>query len=423
MRISRYLVLISLAGMLLFSLASTAAVNVDCVEGCASRGDNRTVNLLVLEDSADSIVLEWVSDASPAKDDHFVQLYAGNPLLADVIPSQGAVEFTEEDGLWKHTRRFNVSELGRGTFLAILVRDEGSNEQILDWRSFRLLRESERDKQKKIEITGGNWSVDLQPVLLQVKSGHGELPYSTGGDDRVWWPMQGGEGDVSDADIDGENNGVAGIGVQVSTPWQAREGWRNKLISNLSGVEGHVSKFGELIWNEVPDRELRIGADNVRIDVRHYYSVVTLHTNASVKVISERDLGKRGRKRYFTHETSAALKPAIHPRFWASYSRREYSADNTLLELLQNQNQGSTVPGLAAIQTVDGDGGSAVYRVGIAAAVRPWELESVAAPAGFIAGFVGLDVVAARAGLGAVRTAASADDSSQLVCNIIRCDS
>lgn len=410
--------ILALFGWLLSSTAH-ANVTVTCLD-CGERGDDRTINLLVLEPGATSITLEWMTNNNPSDAESQIRLYAGNPEFTDSVPDLGIVDFETAGDAWRYARPFDVDELGRGTFLTVLVRESGNRRQILDWTTHRLITRAEIERQREIRTSGGNWSVDITPALLQVSSGHGQLPRSTGGDERVWWPLWATEGNISDADLDGEDTGVAGIGVQVSTPWHARENWRDSIVEKLTGVEGHTTKFGALRWVEMPDQELRLGDERV-IDVRHYYTIVTLHTNASVRAFSAKDVGRGGSKRYFSHETSANLKPPPDPRFWSSYSRRDHSADDSLLTLLREQNAAGSVPGLAEIQTVDGDGGSTVYRVGLVASVRPWHVSSDEPVDGFVAGFVGIDLVAARAGLGSVRIREEGDGS--LICPLLRCDS
>ncbi|HEX5789115.1 MAG TPA: hypothetical protein VFY03_13110 [Woeseiaceae bacterium] len=422
-RLAVLLLLPALAATL--SSTALAAIAVACRD-CGEQADDRTVNLLVVPVDSTAIELAWTSDSDPAGDEATIRLYAGNPTFTDAIPDRGTVAFEAQGGKWVLSRSFTVAELGRGTFLTILVREDGNRREILDWRAHRVTTEAELAQQRDIRTSGGNWSVDITPALLQVTSGHGELPRSTGGDERAWWSLWATDGNISDADLDGADSGVAGIGVQVSTPWHARENWRDSIVGNLSGVQGHTTKFGELKWVELPDREINLGPGAEPVDIRHYYTIVTLHTNASVRTFSARDLGRGGNRRYFSHETSASLKPPPDPRFWSSYSRRDHGADPVLLDLLQRQVAASSVPGLPDIQVVDGDGGSAIYRVGLVASARPWEVEAAAAgdpPAGgFVAGFVGVDLIAARAGLGRVRVGDTGDGDG-VFCALIRCDS
>ena len=127
---------------------------------------------------------------------------------------------------------------------------------------------------------------------------------------------------------------------------------------------------------------------------------------------------------YFSHETSARLKHTDDPRFWASYSQREYSADQRLLSMLHRHvARVGTVPGLGMVQQDDGDGGAATYTAGFYATVHPWESPAGQGNTRVSAGFIGLDVVAARAGIGGLVTEGSAGTSSleRIWCQVIRC--
>jgi hypothetical protein len=80
------------------------------------------------------------------------------------------------------------------------------------------------------------------------------------------------------------------------------------------------------------------------------------------------------------------------------------------------------VPGLGPLQKDDGDGGSATYRAGFIADVKPWEPEIGGAKTR--AGFISLDLVAARAGYGGIVTRGSSAQSEieRAFCQVIRCD-
>jgi hypothetical protein len=240
----------------------------------------------------------------------------------------------------------------------------------------------------------------------------------------VWWSLSRLGGDSADLDLDGEANGIPGLGVQVSTPWEAGVGqtdWKQKVLDRLTGVQGHTVRFEDLRWVEAPERKLEGG-----LKLAHYYTLVTLYTNASVRSFDKKEVGGGGLftdPTYYSHETTARIKHTRDVRFWASYSRREYGADGRLLELLRGQVQKSkSVPGLGLVQTDDGDGGSIVYRVGFVARARPWETPAPG-QAPLAAGFVGLDVVAARAGIGGVETQGTAGlgDLQKAWCQVVRC--
>ncbi len=400
-----------------------AQLQVECVQGCLPRGEDQTVDLLLRSDESEPVTIRWSFFEDPAPGESTVTLYAGNPSIQDAISQRGVLDFANEDGTWRASRSFGGEELGRGTFLTVLTRKRGSAEKIVDWRAFRLLTAAEQQAEQDVPDPVGNWSLDVTPWVLQVGSGRGDLPRSRGGDQRVWWSLADSEGDYTDLDLDGEQTGVAGLGVQVSTPWHAGagdSGWKQLILDKLEGVEGHTVRFGDMEWIERPPRELDLGKDADPVLLRQYYTVVTLYTAATIRTFDGKEVegGSRGRT-YFSHETSARLKHPRDPRFWASYSLREYGADRHLLEMLQQDQHDGTVHGLGRVQKDDGDGGVAVYSVGFLARVRPWQEQE----GGLRAGFVGLDVVAARAGYGGVVTQGSSGESDlkQALCKVIRC--
>lgn len=425
---------------LLAASASAKAqdLSVRCERGCTDPGSNRSLNLLMREDSSIPITIAWESSRDPAADHRQILLYAGNPEGQDSIPARGRLEFREDAGIWRASREFQPAELGRGTFLAVVTArpqdagedPRGENERILDWRAFRLLTLAEARARIEGPPPPSGYSITVTPALLQVRTGHGNLPRSQNGDATVWWSLLGSEGNTADLELDGESNGVPGLGVQVSTPWETRAGqeWKASVLEHVTGIEGHTIRFDGLEWNEAPDRAVQLG-DVGPIYLRHYYTAITLHTVASVKSFSKDEiLGGTPlllRPTYFSHETSARLKDPGDPRLWASYSRREYGADRRLLAMLQKQidSQGR-IPGLVGIQGNDGDGGSPTYAVGFYVAVQPWE-ETGAPSHGtlFRAGIVGVDVVAVRAGVGGLssRGSGGAGALGDVWCRVIRC--
>lgn len=380
---------------------------VECTDGCtAVPPTERTPNLLLVADEQPDIELTWTSTTAPAEGESF-RLRAGNPVVKDNLGDLGALNLTASDGRWSASRRFRLADLGHGTFIAATLSKRGSKESIADWHVFRLLRHSELDQQEAgAQITGG-LSIDLTREFLQVSTGHGELPSHTGGDERIWWPIPASYSGV-DVDLDGENTGVPGITITPSAPWESRgNDWRRDAIDHLPDVVGHFVDFDEPWFNESPDREINVGGDVGTVLIKHYYSAVTLFTNATATVLSAQDLGQRGNKRYFAHETTANFRQLADPRLWSSYSRREYSADTLLLGLIgESIDSRGLVPGLGDVQQDDGDGGSAIYRVGFRARVAPWAVPDT--HTAFRAGFVHVDVVAVRTGVGDVKTSGNA---------------
>ena len=415
-----------------------AEIRVDCVQGCEAPGANQSVNLLLRKTESVPVVIRWATNENPQAEGSILTLYAGNPTMQAAIPDRGAVTFSATtQGEWEATRQFPGTELGRGTFLAVVTQrpkgseqdGSGKDESIVDWRAFRLLTTAEQRRKEQGPPPGGAGSVIVTPALLRVSSGHGELPPARGGDKQAWWSLADMEGDTSDLDPDGREVGVPGLTIQVSTPWHssATENWKDTVQQKLTGVNGHQVHFGDIEWYEQPDRTITLGAGQQTLEVRHYYTVVTLFTNATVKSFDDKEVGANHwflSPTYFSHETSARLKHPDDPRFWASYSLREYSADQRLLGILQRHvARVGTVPGLGIVQRSNGDGGVSLYTAGFYATVHPWESAAESGPKSARAGFVGLDVRAARAGIGRLVTEGSAGTSTleRVWCQVIRC--
>jgi hypothetical protein len=425
--------------LLIVPCIAWADIMAECTRGCEDRDANRSVNLILRRAGDAPVTITWRSPKDPAEGDRIILFYAGNPSMQDAIPRRTPLVFRKEGNEWRASAEFSGAELGRGTFLTVVTSrprngsesPDGENEEVLDWRAFRLLTIDEKTKKEQGPKPGSAWSVTITPALLQAQSGHGLLPPFEGGDQRPWWSFVELEGNVTDLDLDGDFAGIPGIGIQVSTPWHTRDGedWKQKIREKLTGVEGHKVRFGDLEWFERPDREADLGSKVTTIFLRHYYTVITMYTNASVKSFNKQEVGASHwflNPTYFSHETSARLKHTDEPRFWASYSRREYSADKRLLAILQRQvKEQGRVPGLLGVQVDTGDGGEPTYTVGFYAQVRPWEIPGQESKTKkFRAGLVGVDVVAARGGIGGLVTQGSAGESSleQVWCKVIRCN-
>lgn len=400
---------------------------------CLDAGGDRSANLVVRKDVSTPVTFAWDLPSDPTAGKRTVRLFAGNPERSDALEDYGALAFAPFEGRWRARLEFPGSALGRGTFVLVALSQGKDHEEILDWRTLRLVTSDELEAQRACATPGAAWGVTVEPTLLSVQTGHGALPRSDGERERVWWCFAGRE-DTSDLDLDGAYNGAPGLGVHVSSVWQTREeDLADRLRDAFGGAQGHRVHFGELAWIERPDTDV-VMKDRRRVVLRHFYTIVTLHTSASVRAFGADQVGSEvnpllsffGKKpRYFAHETSARLRHPDDPRFWASYDEREMGADPGRLRLLRRKvQQGTGIPGMPGIQTVDGDGGDTTYTVGFHVRVRPWdEPDEEVEKERFRAGLVAVDIVAARAGIGGLRTAGSGADSAveRAWCQVTRC--
>jgi hypothetical protein len=400
---------------------------------CLDSGGDRSANLVVRKDVSTPVTFAWDTPSDPTAGKRVVRLFAGNPGKADALKDYGALAFAPSGTGWRAKLEIPGSELGRGTFVLVALSQGKDHEEILDWRTLRLLTSEELEGQKACATPGSAWGVTVDPTLLSVQTAHGALPRSDGEKDRVWWCFAGRE-DTTDLDLDGAYNGAPGLGVHVSSVWETRkEDLGDRIRDAFGGAQGHQVHFGELAWIERPDTEVEL-KDHRPVMLRHFYTIVTLHTAASVRAFGPEQVGSemnffvslfKKKPRYFAHETSARIRHPDDPRFWASYDEREMGADPGRLRLLQRRvEQGRGIPGMPGIQTEDGDGGDTTYTVGFYVQVRPWDEPGEEVPKEkYTAGLVSADIVAARAGIGGLRTAGSGADSAleRAWCQVTRC--
>ncbi len=401
---------------------------------CLDPAGDRSANLVVRREVSTPVTFAWDAPSDPSAGGRIVRLYAGNPTKSDALKDYGALAFAPSGTGFRAKLQVPGAELGRGTFVLVALAQGKDYEEILDWRTLRLLTSEELEAQKTCaRRTGSAWGVTVDPTLLSVQTAHGALPRSDGDKDRVWWCFADRE-DTSDLDLDGAYNGAPGIGVHVSSVWETRkEDLGDKIANAFGDAQGHRVHFGELEWIERPDTEVAL-KDRRPVMLRHFYTVVTLHTSASVRAFGPEQVGSevpwyaapfKSKPRYFAHETSARIRHPNDPRFWASYDEREMGADPGRLKLLARRvAQGKGIPGMPGIQTEDGDGGDTTYTVGFHVLVRPWDEQGEDVPKErYRGGIVAVDIVAARAGIGGVRTVGSGADSAleRAWCQVTRC--
>lgn len=417
--------------------AAQAGLEVTCLD-CVSIPEARTPELLARRDASSPLTLRWRSPSNPADSGKVVLLYAGDPRKEDALRERQPLQFTVgADGQWEATYRFEAHELGGETLLTVVTtrsvkdkrQDDGENEKILDWRASRprTLDQLKRHAEPPEPPSGS--SVTVAPALLRADTAaRGPLPRFVGPPQQVvWWPLP--KERREDVDLDGDATGIPGLSIQVSEPWHNDEtNWLDELNTKFKNLAGHEVQLSDWKSLSVPDRKINL-TDRLGpvYYLRTFYTVITLHTSATVASFKRSEVSDasvyinpfRGSPPYFAHETTARLKQPKDPRFWTSYSEHEFGRDQRLLGMLRRQFERESVPGTVAVHQVDGDGGTIVYSVGFYASVRPWAHQDRPATS-FTAGLVGVDVVAARAGIGGVRTDGSGA-GTPFYCGFIRC--
>ncbi|MEN0068013.1 MAG: hypothetical protein AAGA48_38140 [Myxococcota bacterium] len=398
---------------LVLCAAGAADLYVKCVEGCLPSGDDKTPNVMLLPDEPTDVTLEWSTSELPTAGDETIVLRAGNSNQS--IPDLGPLTFEDVDGRWVAKHTFPASSLGQGTFLAVVIGTRKSKQRLLDWRSYRLLREGERLREIEGVRPATQYDITLAPAVLRAQTARrGPLPRG-GGDRAAWWSLVD-EDTTANLDLDGDSTGLPGLNITVDDVWEAGVdgNWMTAIRDKLSGGRGRRVRFEDLEFVEhLPELYHRKANDGSELEVRYYYGAVTLSTSADVGRFetSETLSKRRGEGPQYSHETSATLREPFDPRLWASYDIREFGADLDLLELLgKTVKKGQSVPGLPPLATVDGDGGDATYHVGFVVTAK---LEPAAddATQSVRPTVLAVDVVARRAGIGGVRTDGSASDS------------
>lgn len=407
---------------------AAASLEPTCLKGCLpieTDDQDQSAQLLFRDSTNDAITLRWMSQEAPFSGDGEVLLYAGNPLKSGDIPLIGTLPFELDGGRYLALKTFEGSSLGKGTFLTILTHKKGNRETILDWRAWRLVTRQEHAQEQQAAAPETGYELNVTARALRAESPRGPLPMGQGGDASSWWSLQEVQDQKANLDLDGDSTGIPGLGVQISAPWHAGEGELNDtsgsgsavqaaLSSSMNALPGHEMHFESLTWRETADRtlELEQEANALKLQLRHYYTVVTLWTNATVRAFNKQEvIGFFGLfdRTFFAHETSAHLKVPRDPRFWASYSRREYGSDPHLLELLRDQVEDhKPVPGLSEVQRQDGDGGPTTFHIALQASAHPWSLKDASEPKKSAVGIVAAEVVASRAGYGRMLTQGSA---------------
>lgn len=404
--------------VLLLSAISHSSVTITCKSGCVQSDLDNSLNPLIRSSISDSVVLEFVVENY--QDRQSLNIYFGNPELDSQLSKVEDIGADFDGDKLVFNREFGPEDLGLGAFITV-VTEGRRNEEILSWKSWRLMTTDSLElRQRSLRST--NWELDVTPSALRVKTPEGSFPKSALGDNaQAWWSLSNRSevGSYEDLDIDGRNNGVAGIGVSISQPRPSKPG--SKKYLEMLGIEGHLTSFEDMEFFESYDVELDL--DGEQRLLKYYYSVITFHTNATAREINRSDIsgGQASSRVRIAHETSARIEDPDHPLLWNSYSEAEYGNDRHLLELLEESaaDGDGIVPGLTDVNRNPGDSGVAVYTVAFDTDIRPWLNEE-----NYEVGFVAIDVLASRAGYGVVRSQSGVDGDSNLgiICRMISCE-
>lgn len=415
------------------AVAAASSFDVQCLNGCLpppTQGASRSALMLYREREEDALTLRWMTQTPLSSEDGIVQLYAGNPQQQESIPLIGPLTFEQEGNRSFALQRFEGMSLGQGTFLTIVTLKKGNREEILDWRAWRLMTRAQHTQAQAPLPADTGFELNVTAKALRADSPRGPLPPGGGGEASHWWSLHAVQDQKTNLDLDGDSTGIPGLGVQVAVPWHSAAGSaaHSKAENAPHPLEAVLSPalapppdqelhFESLRWQQASDRPLNLEqeAASVSLQLRHYYTVVTLWTHATVRTFSKQEvMGFFGLfdRTFFAHETSALLKTPPDPRFWASYARREYSADPHLLKLLREQVEARRViPGLSEVQRQAGDGGPTTYHVAFQAAATPWLSSRTTKDAPPEVGILAVEVVASRTGYGRMLTPGSAGEN------------
>lgn len=412
--------------MALLFLAVAAApvfaqqVHVSCSAGCLPEEESGDLspNLLYLPDDATTVTIRWQSNQDPVQQYQSVELFAGNPLTLSNLEEYGPLEFSEEGGLWTASRSFPTDKLGDASFIAALIGKKRRTEEIVSWTAFRILTESERVAEQTPPEPSGNYTFDIREYAVRIQTSRGVYPRSTATDKTTWWSTAGEQDNGFGYDLDGESTGAPGLLVTRSANWEydsvdpeGIESFLTEKIAEAVGSGGRLIQFGDMAFRELAPRPLPRQLDGKGYTLRHYYSVITLHTSATSVPI---DSGRASSG--FVHETSAQFGKRPGIQAWSGYSRGELSADPDLLGLIEKKARDSSeIPGLRPISPLAGDGGSTGYSVRFLGRVRPWELDS-ADRDDMYAGIVSFDVVGVRVGYGSIVPDAGRREKQSAIC-------
>lgn len=287
------------------SQAAFASVQVDVEEACGAYRVQQldfTAQAIVPAADKDTCRTDWFSPANPVGTRTTVELYYGQPgEVAELAKEK--IEFKPDPrrGGFVAQRNFSKRELGSQTFVTVLVT---SKKEVLQWTSWTI-----RDGTLPPDLPpAGNLSVDVRLTALHLSTSRGQFPRSRQAEGTVWKLA---DEEAVAYELDGEDTGSPGLHVSVSDAWTPSDLSPSsikdrlvELLNDVADVRTHHVSFRGLEWSETSPEAIFYEDGTEKFERRHYYTVVTIWTDASY-----RPIGGRHPKR-FAHETSASTWPA-----------------------------------------------------------------------------------------------------------------
>lgn len=401
-----------LSGSLCPAQALLASVSVSVDQNCSARNleaGDFTANAIVPASEADGCTLTWTSAENPVTGNTTVTLFHGQPGQVVDLASEPLRFAPDPQAGFIATRRFSREALGSQSFVTVLLTSGG---EVLQWTAWTV-RTAALPPQPP---PAANQSLDVRLGALHLENARGRFPRAAQAEGVVWKAV--GE-EALGYDLDGGDTGSPGVHVSVSNAWtptdvaaaSVREALHER-VESIAGITNHQVKLGDLEWIETSPELVRYQDATASFERRHYYSVITIWTDAAA-----RPIGGRNPKR-FAHETSASAWKAEEVPEWASYLRSEYTADPRLLQVIARYAQRErAIPGFSHTPvTHGGDDGTSTFSLRFIARLRPW-VSGGDGPDNdprFKAGIESFAVVGSRTGLGTAEIVQESEEQGAL---------
>jgi hypothetical protein len=394
-----------------------ASVTVSVDDLCSQKhlsANDFTANAIVPAAGADGCTVRWTSPTNPMSDRTAIRLYYGQPGQVVQLASEPIQFAPDAQSGFSATRRFTRDELGLHSFITVLVT---STSEILQWTAWTVRATAFPPEPPP----SANQSLDIRLGALHLDTARGPFPPSSQADGVVWQAV--GEEAVG-YELDGDDTGSPAIHVSVSDSWTPTDVGASSIkealaqrIQKVVEIRNHEVHFNDMQWTETEPEVIRYEGTTNAFERRHYYTIVTVWTDARARAIGNGD-AKR-----FAHETSAGTWSAEDVTEWASYVRGEYTADPQLLKLVKDYTRaGKAIPGFNHFPDMrGGDGGDSTFSLRLIARLRPWAKNGDGPDDDprFKAGIESFSVVGSRTGLGTAELVQSAEDKGVL-CNAFK---